>query len=136
MRNPAHILMADDDRDDQLLFMEAIERSCSGCFCVQSVNNGVELMQRLHDPSGEVPDIIVLDINMPLKDGLAALREIRSESRYRDVFIFILSTSSRPDDVKLCKELGCDQYYTKPYHLAEYNRIVADMISRTASVVH
>jgi CheY-like chemotaxis protein len=68
---------------------------------------------------------------MPLKDGLSALREIRSEQRYSHVPVFMLSTSSRPADMDECRELGCSEYYIKPFRLAEYNSIISDMLHRT-----
>ena len=131
MRDHANILVADDDRDDQLLFREALERSCGGRCSVQAVYNGVELLQRLHERDVQMPDLIVLDLNMPLKDGVATLREIRSEKRYNQLPVFILSTSSRPDDITECRQLGCSNYYVKPYRLTEYNNIISDMMLRT-----
>ena len=98
---------------------------------MQAVYNGVDLLQRLHERDAQMPDLIVLDLNMPLKDGVATLREIRSEKRYNQLPVFILSTSSRPDDITECRQLGCSNYYVKPYRLTEYNNIISDMMLRT-----
>jgi CheY-like chemotaxis protein len=131
MQGPARIIIADDDFDDQLFFKEAVENAFGSSWQVSSVNNGVELLMLVKDSGQPLPDAIVLDLNMPVKDGLSVLGELKSESRLKDIPVFILSTSVRPDDITKCLQLGCRSYYAKPYHLNEYKDIVADIMEKT-----
>lgn len=127
------ILVADDDRDDQFLFKEAVEERFGDACHIDQVYNGVELIDRLHNPSLILPDLIVIDINMPLKDGVSALREIRADHRLEKIPVFIMSTSNKPSDIDVCKALGCNEYYQKPFHLVQYANIVNDIVSRSFS---
>jgi CheY-like chemotaxis protein len=131
MQGTAQIIIADDDLDDQFFFREAVENAYGSSWEVSSVYNGVELLSRVRSSGERLPDAIVLDLNMPVKDGIATLIELKSEARYKDIPVFILSTSVRPEDMRKCMQLGCRSYYTKPYHLYEYRRIVADMLNKT-----
>jgi CheY-like chemotaxis protein len=135
MLNAAHIIIADDDPDDQFFFREAIESAFGDLCKVSAVNNGAELLHWISDPLNRLPDVIVLDLNMPVKDGLSVLRELKAEERYRNIPVFILSTSKRPDDVSTCIELGCSSYYSKPFHLHEYQQIVTDMLGKKVETV-
>jgi CheY-like chemotaxis protein len=131
MLSPARIIIADDDIDDQFFFREAVENAFGDSWEVSSAKNGVELLMLVKDQEQRLPDAIVLDLNMPVKDGLSVLSELKSESRFKDIPVFILSTSVRPDDIRKCLQLGCRSYYAKPYHLHEYKEIVADMMEKT-----
>ena len=126
-----HILLADDDGDDQVLFREAVEASFGAVFSIDPVNNGVEVLRRLDNASRDLPDVIVLDVNMPLKDGVSTLREIKNQERYRHIPVFMLSTSKKPGDIDTCLQLGCSMFYTKPYHIKEYTGIVVDIVQRS-----
>lgn len=104
------ILLADDDPDDRELFTEAATLQNA---CVQSVANGMELMQAL-DQFDPLPDFILLDLNMPEKNGKECLQEIRKHTRFNDIPVIIYSTSSSHKDIEDTYAMGANLYITKP----------------------
>lgn len=124
------ILIADDDPDDQLLIREAFEERCKSCqLCF--VANGVELMTMLKRYSADnlpggcpLPDLILLDLNMPLKDGRQALTEIRSDPALRQLPTVIMTTSKNEDDVSFCQSRGANDYIVKPNSYSDLLAIV------------
>ncbi|GAB2190393.1 response regulator [Sessilibacter sp. MAH2] len=112
------ILMADDDKDDQLLARDAmIEGHVTNE--LHFVNDGVELLQYLRG-EGEFagnnpwPSLILLDLNMPRKDGREALAEIKSDPKLRRIPVVILTTSKTEEDMLRGYDLGAASYLTKP----------------------
>ena len=111
---PKIIYHADDDEDDRLLFLDALE-DLSLPAVVQGARDGQELLQTLDKNKGRLPDMIFLDINMPIKNGFDCLAEIRRrEDALKEVRIIMLSTSKSPDNIELCHKLGADFYAVKP----------------------
>jgi CheY-like chemotaxis protein len=116
----ATILMAEDDPDDRLLVGEAVvEAHLHGE--VRFVGDGEELMDYLRARGGWAPPgaaprpaLILLDLNMPRKDGREALREIKADPELRRIPVVVLSTSSDDVDVVRCYDLGANSYVTKP----------------------
>lgn len=123
MSNPAKpitILMADDDPDDRQLTREAFEESRLGND-LRFVEDGEELLDYLFrrgkytDPeSSPRPGIILLDLNMPRKDGREALQVIRSEPSFRPIRVIILTTSKAEEDMLKSYDLSAASYITKP----------------------
>lgn len=120
----AIILVADDDEDDCLLIRDALEENgFRGRH--EFVYDGKALMDTLYDiinGAGDigVPDLILLDLNMPKKDGREALNEIKSQPKLRDIPVVILTTSSDSRDIELCNRLGASSYITKPMIFSEW----------------
>jgi len=118
MNDSMIILMADDDKDDQLLARDAM-REGKVRNELRCVNDGVELLQYLRG-EGEFkdnnpwPGLILLDLNMPRKDGREALAEIKQDPRLRRIPIVILTTSKAEEDMLNGYELGAASYLTKP----------------------
>ena len=117
---PITILMADDDADDRLLTKEAFEASRLAND-LRFVENGVELSDYLYrrgkyaDPaSSPRPSIILLDLNMPKKDGREVLAEIRKDPQFAHIRIIILTTSKAEEDIYKTYDLGATSYITKP----------------------
>jgi len=117
---PITILMADDDADDRLMTQEAFAASHLGNE-LRFVENGVELLDYLYhrnkysDPvSSPRPSIILLDLNMPKKDGREALAEIKRDPDLRDIRIIVLTTSKAEEDIYRTYNLGAASYITKP----------------------
>ena len=88
-----HIILADDDEDDRLFFTDAFSELKINTK-VNTFKDGVELMDYLSNPDSVLPHILFLDLNMPKKNGIECLHEIKSEERFNDIAIAIYSTSS------------------------------------------
>ena len=119
-RKPVTILMADDDADDRLLTKEAFEESRL-INDLRFVEDGVELMDYLQrrgkysDPaSSPRPGLILLDLNMPKKDGREALREIKADPNLKHIRVVILTTSHAEEDIYRTYDLSAASYITKP----------------------
>lgn len=114
------VLMADDDAEDCMMTGKALAAS-GGVDSVRFVGDGEELMDYLMrrgeygDPlSSPRPGIILMDLNMPKKDGYAALGEIRSQPEIRRIPIVVFTTSNVEEDIRLSYERGASSFITKP----------------------
>jgi CheY-like chemotaxis protein len=115
------ILMADDDDDDRLLTRDAVaEAGLEGD--LHFVENGEELLDylcrrgRYQQPnSSPRPGLILLDLNMPLKDGREALREIRADPDLRRIPVVVLTTSKADTDIGAIYDLGANSFISKPF---------------------
>jgi two-component system response regulator len=119
-RNPITILMAEDDADDRLLIQEAFRKSRlnNDLFFVQ---DGQDLMDYLRrqgryttPASSPRPGLILLDLNMPRKDGREALQEIKADPGLRMIPAVVLTTSKAEEDILRSYDLGAAGYITKP----------------------
>lgn len=106
------IWIADDDPDDCQLIREAMQESRLSND-LQFVKDGEELMKKLND-SEELPGLILLDLNMPKKDGREALSEIKSSARFRQIPVIILTTSKAEEDIFRTYDLGVNSFISKP----------------------
>ncbi|MBT1685002.1 response regulator [Dawidia soli] len=124
---PIHtIWLADDDADDCMLFGDAIAELGAGPSVV-CVGNGVELMDKLQHVS-HVPDVLFLDVNMPVKDGLTCLAEIKGDERFKDLPIVIWSTSAQPEAVRQAFELGARLFMKKPYNFNKLTSLLEGVL--------
>jgi CheY-like chemotaxis protein len=89
---------------------------------------GIELLDCLKSDIG-LPNIIFLDINMPLMDGLTALEQIRSNEAFRDVSIMIFSTSDNPVSIRTAYRLGAQLYLRKPDRYDDYLLLLKSILS-------
>lgn len=118
------ILMADDDPDDRLLTREALEEAHL-VNELHFVENGEQLLDYLHQrgqyssTNAPRPGLILLDLNMPLKDGREALEEIKQDSYLRKIPVVVLTTSKAEEDILLSYDLGVSGYITKPVRFEE-----------------
>jgi len=118
--NAITILMADDDLDDQLLTKDAFVE-CRLANDLRFVEDGEALMDYLHrrgkytDPKDSPrPGLILLDLNMPRKDGREALGEIKADPDLRSIPIVVLTTSKAEEDIVRSYDLGVNSFITKP----------------------
>ncbi len=119
-RHSIVILMADDDMEDRDFAEKALKKSRL-CNTIKSVSDGEELMDYLKrrgkykDPSDSpVPGVILLDLNMPKKDGREALKEIKGDPELKEIPVVVLTTSEDDVDVHRVYDLGANSYITKP----------------------
>lgn len=117
---PITILLADDDADDRLLAEQALEESRLAND-LRFAEDGEELLDYLYhrgkfaDPeSSPRPGLILLDLNMPRKDGREALREIKQDESLRRIPIVVLTTSKAEEDIYRTYDLGVNSFITKP----------------------
>ncbi|MFB9110327.1 response regulator [Flavobacterium gyeonganense] len=110
---PLKIILAEDDNDDQELFMDAVDATNVPAEII-TVGNGEELVNTLKDDSETKPDIIFIDINMPVKGGKEALAEIKNDKELKDIPAVMLSTSNSPKDIEDTLNKGADLYIQKP----------------------
>ncbi|MFT6203859.1 MAG: CheY-like chemotaxis protein [Spirosomataceae bacterium] len=111
--NPLNILLADDDEADRLLFTDAFSELKIKTI-VQTVNDGIELMKWLNEKEALLPDLLFLDLNMPRKNGLECLKEIRSNEKLKNISVAIYSTSNSQRDIEETFVNGANTYITKP----------------------
>jgi len=119
-RKPVTILMADDDADDRDFARSAMEEGRLANE-LRFVEDGEELLDYLHrrgryaDPKDSPrPGLILLDLNMPRKDGREALREIKGDPALRHIPVVVLTTSKTEEDILRSYDLGANCFITKP----------------------
>jgi len=119
------ILMADDDEDDCMLVRDAFNenRLRNALHCVRDGEALMDYLCRRGAYSDEslapLPDLILLDLNMPKKDGREALREIKSNPALRRIPVVVLTTSIRDEDICQSYDMGANSYITKPLSFDE-----------------
>lgn len=114
------ILMADDDDDDFLLTQKALKQSkLLNTLC--RVHDGEELLEYLRHEGNYTdktecprPGVILLDLNMPRKDGREALKEIKSDEKLRNIPVVVFTTSKAEEDIYRSYQLGVNSFITKP----------------------
>lgn len=123
-RKPITILVADDDADDRAMTREAFDENRLAND-LRFVEDGVELMGYLKregkysDPaSSPRPGLILLDLNMPKKDGREALKEIKADPDLKHIRVVILTTSRAEEDIHRTYDLSAASYITKPVTFA------------------
>ncbi|OXG04392.1 response regulator receiver domain-containing protein [Flavobacterium araucananum] len=122
------ILLTDDDEDDREFFAEAVEDLHLN-HPVEFCRNGVELLDRLNDKKFEIPDIIFLDLNMPILSGFETLQQIREDSRFKDIpMIAIYSTSATIDGITNTFGLGANAYIVKPVAFGDLKKLLKKVI--------
>jgi CheY-like chemotaxis protein len=119
-RQSTTILVADDDPDDRMLMRDALAENRLAN-PVHFVEDGEELMDYLHhrgryvDPrDSPLPGLILLDLNMPRKDGREVLKEIDTDPDLRRIPVIVLTTSKAEEDIDRSYGLGANSYITKP----------------------
>ena len=124
------ILMAEDDADDRLMTREAFQE-CRLGNPLQFVADGEELMDYLkrRGPYADavrfpMPGLILLDLNMPRKDGREALREIKADPALREIPVVVLTTSKAEEDVANSYSDGANSFITKPVSFAALIEVV------------
>lgn len=114
---PFIVLMAEDDEDDRLLAREAFEE-CGTGVDLRFVQDGEELLSYLHGhgpyAGRPTPSLILLDLNMPRRDGREALAAVKDNPALRRIPVVVLTTSSAEEDVVRCYDLGVSSFITKP----------------------
>jgi len=126
------ILIAEDDADDRFLFKTAFEEK-GYKDQIEFVENGIELWRFLQDIEKREPDkrnypsFILLDLNMPKKDGREALREIKQHPIFKKIPVVVFTTTNSENEVKRCYELGANTYLVKPVSFDSLLKVVEEI---------
>jgi CheY-like chemotaxis protein len=132
-RKPIIILLADDDEDDRILAKDALAESRLAND-LHMVEDGEELMAYLQRQGkyrnlveSPRPGLILLDLNMPRKDGREALKEIKADASLRQIPIVILTTSKAEEDIYRTYDLGANSFITKPVMFESLVKVMKDI---------
>lgn len=120
--------MADDDLEDLEIVEDAIVTLIPGVQLSKVTNGGAVISHLENLADDDLPQLIILDYNMPQMSGLQVLSKMSEIRRYSSIPKIILSTSGSPKDMRECKERGAMEYYVKPNTIAELNGLVRKMI--------
>ncbi len=123
-----HIILADDDEDDRLLFTDAFEELKINTK-VNTFNDGVELMDYLNSPDAVLPNVLFLDLNMPKKNGIECLYEIKSDTKFSDIAIAIFSTSSSEEHIEETFVQGANIYIKKPSDFTTLKKVLSEVVT-------
>ncbi len=120
MMAPHRILLADDDPEDRLIISDSF-LEIGQPDCIIFVENGEQVLEYLHNlgNSGLLPQLIVLDLNMPRMNGTETLRALKKHTDFHTIQVIIFSTSVNEKEKKECMDLGAIDYVTKPVKYQE-----------------
>lgn len=118
MNHVINIMLVEDDQLDEMDLKRTLDK-LNIIYKMKIARNGEEaielLEQKDHELFKEKPDIILLDINMPRMNGIEFLQILRSREQWKDIRVFVLTTSEENEDKKAVKALGVSGYITKPF---------------------
>lgn len=123
-----NITLADDDEDDRLFFTDAFSELKMNTR-VNTFNDGVELMNYLNDADSILPNVLFLDLNMPKKNGIECLLEIKKNDKFKDIAIAIYSTSSSEEHIEETFVNGANIYIKKPNDFNTLKKILSDVVT-------
>ncbi|MBG6061131.1 CheY-like chemotaxis protein [Flavobacterium sp. CG_9.1] len=123
-----NICLADDDEDDRLFFTDAFDELKINTR-VSTFNDGVELMDYLNHSDSVLPNVLFLDLNMPKKNGVECLLEIKKNERLNDIAIAIYSTSSSEEHIEETFINGANIYIKKPSDFENLKKILSEIVT-------
>lgn len=121
------LLLVDDDAIDRELFTDAISLAEKG-HKVEEAQNGEAALRYLH-AADRLPDLIILDLNMPVKDGRETLMEIKTHTRLRNIPVCIMSTSSAPLDIESAYNTGANLFLEKPLDFSKLTEMLTSLLT-------
>lgn len=126
-RRPSEVLLVEDNMGDILLTREGFKRS-NFPVNLQHVENGEECLAFLRKEgafaNAPTPDLILLDLNMPVMDGREVLKTLVADPKFRHLPVVVLTTSANEQDVQEMYHLRCSTYIVKPLDFEEFQRII------------
>jgi len=118
------VYLVDDDIDDLEIIQEAfVQNDYPGPIVM--FHNGKALIDNLLEEAGAKPDVILLDLEMPLMDGFEALQEIKTHPLIRTIPVVVLTGSVSKEEELKCFQLGCNFFFNKPNSMQEYESLLA-----------
>ncbi len=125
---PLNILLADDDTDDRLFFDNALKKLPISTH-LTTINDGEQLMNYLSENSEHLPSILFLDINMPRKNGIECLSEIKQNKKLKNLPVVMFSTSNSGDEISMLFKTGAHIYVHKPNDFAQLIELIHHALS-------
>lgn len=121
-------MLADDDEDDRTFFVDAFSELRINTK-VRTCSDGAELMDYLNDDSSVLPELLFLDINMPKKNGIECLEEIKADPRLKNISVAIYSTSSSDEHVEDTFVKGANVYIKKPNDFNQLKKVLSEVVT-------
>jgi len=128
------VIIAEDDPDDRLLIKDAIIEAGKQSIDVYFVQDGAEMLDFLYhrgkyedQSKAPIPELVLLDLNMPKKGGMEVLQEIKSDPRLRTIPVVVLTTSRAPEHIARSYELGGNGFITKPNTYSELVEVMRNL---------
>ncbi|HEX9018346.1 MAG TPA: response regulator [Anaerolineaceae bacterium] len=128
------VIIAEDDPDDRLLIEDALKDACQPAVAVRFVQDGAELLDYLNHRGKygklsdfPLPELVLLDLNMPKRSGLEVLEEIKQDPFLRTIPVVVLTTSNAPEHISRSYELGGNGFITKPNTYTELVEMMGNL---------
>lgn len=121
------VVLVDDDEDDRLLFKDAIEEVNMNTSLLL-FSNGKEFLDHLMLSGQSLPNLVFLDLNMPIKNGMECLTEIRQNDKLKDLSVAIYSTSSSEKDIEQTFVKGANIYINKPNDFVKLKKAISEVL--------
>ena len=131
---PIVVLLVEDDPGDVMLVQEAMSHDKLSNE-LHTVSDGVLALEHLRNPENPLPDLILLDLNLPRKSGQEVLAEIRADPRLSRIPVVVLTTSDAEADVLSSYELHANAYVTKPVDFKRFLEVVREIDNFFVSIV-
>ncbi|WP_142784816.1 response regulator [Changchengzhania lutea] len=122
------VILADDDEDDRLFFTDAFDE-LKITTKVNTFNDGVYLMDYLNGDDVVLPHVLFLDLNMPRKNGIECLKEIKDNPKFNDISVAIYSTSASEEDIEKTFVLGANIYIKKPSDFKTLKKVLSEVVT-------
>lgn len=123
-----NIYLADDDEDDRYFFQDALKEVCKEVQLTMAIN-GSQLMTILNKSPVPPPDVLFLDLNMPIKNGFECLTEIRASQIFNQLPVIIFSTTSQEEAVNRVYNSGANLYVRKPDSFGQLKKVLKQVLS-------
>lgn len=123
MNKAFQILLVEDNPGDIKIIREAFKQ-CDSTINLSFAHDGVEAIDFLKQENTTIPDLILLDLNLPKKDGKDVLLEVKTDKDLKQIPIIVLTTSESETDINECYKLGANSFITKPMDLESTFSIV------------
>lgn len=134
----AEILLVEDNEDDVLLTREGLKRAKVAVH-LQHVENGADCMSYLRKQgvyaNAVTPDVILLDLNMPIMSGYEVLEQISNDPQLKHIPVVILTTSADEKDILKMYKLRCSSYIVKPVDFVQFQRVINEFTNYWFSIV-
>lgn len=127
MKKPLDILLIEDDIDDVDLLKDALSEN-NVAYQMEVIMEGDKVFNHLKSAEN-LPEIIVMDLNLPKTDGKEILQEIKSFSPLIQIPIVVLTTSSSKEDIDYCTRMGISKFITKPATIDGWNTTIASIVN-------